>query len=935
MLAYPQHLPTRMNETLGRTQDIAALSTLLHQDEVRLLTLTGPGGVGKTRLGIEVAKEVSGYFRDGVFLVSLAALREYELVLSTIAQAIGVEDASDAPLVVRLQEYLYEKHILLVLDNFEHVLQAGPYVAELLATSPYLKILATSREMLHLYGEHEFEVLPLALPQSAQQLSERSILSSAATLLFVQRAQAIKPSFRISSENAHIVAEICIQLDGLPLAIELAAARIKMLTPHDILIRLQDRLNFLTGGPRNLPVRQQTLRNTLDWSYHLLDQNEQRFFRRLGVLIGHWTLSATAAVAMCAEEEVGDTALDILNSLVDKSFVRIVDDHAGHNIRFTLLETVREYALDRLTKSGEWESIQRQHAQFYIGLAEEAEQHLYGREQRLWLERLDREAPNLWAALRWVLASKEVVLALRVSAALINFLHLRSSLSEGRNWFEEVLALEGVEHYDAIRVKVLYGAGLMASMRSEIQLAQRRLHECEALATALRDRQTQAMALGMLATLELHQGNYDATRAYVDKGMQLLNERSDRGYRGILHSIYGKAESKQGRFSSAQVRYHVGLMLLREVGDVRNQADVFANLGNIMRLQGKLRTAYFFYTRSLTLLQEVGDRWSQAACLNGIGDIMHLQGRYDDAQARFEECLSIATQLGNKQERATALAGLGQLALYREDIQGASHYLKESLHLTREIAYTSGVALLFLALGNLERYRGKSAEAAMLYYEQCLTLTRKMGDTTLMADALFALGDIERIQQNNARACVLLKQSLQLSWEIGNKPALAISLEIFAWFCLQIHMPERAVQFLGTAEALREGLQISLMPTLLAEHEDTLQALHKALSKSIFDENWSYGRTMTLKLALSMVARIPIPEEETPEKPALHYPAGLTAREVDVLRLVAAGLPDARIAEQLVISPRTVNTHLRSIYAKIGVSSRSAATRFAFEHNLT
>ncbi len=439
----------------------------------------------------------------------------------------------------------------------------------------------------------------------------------------------------------------------------------------------------------------------------------------------------------------------------------------------------------------------------------------------------------------------------------------------------------------------------------------------------------------MLATLELHQGNYDATRAYVDKGMQLLDKPGDKGYRGILHSIYGKAESKQGRFSSAQVRYHVGLMLLRDVGDVRNQADVLANLGNIMRLQGRLKTAYFFYTKSLTLLQEIGDRWSQAACLNGIGDIMHLQGRYDEAQARFEACLSIATQLGNKQERATALAGLGQLALYREDIRGASHYLKESLHLTREIAYTSGVALLFLALGNLERYRGKSAEAATLYYEQCLTLTRKMGDTALMADALFALGDIERIQQNNTRACVLLKQSLQLSWEIGNKPALAVSLEIFAWFCLQIHLPERAVQFLGTAEALREGLQISLMPTLLAEHEATLQTLRTALGKSIFDENWAYGRTMTLKLALSMVARIPIPGEEALEKPALHYPAGLTAREVDVLRLVAAGLPDARIAEQLVISPRTVNTHLRSIYAKIGVTSRSAATRFAFEHNLT
>jgi len=314
---------------------------------------------------------------------------------------------------------------------------------------------------------------------------------------------------------------------------------------------------------------------------------------------------------------------------------------------------------------------------------------------------------------------------------------------------------------------------------------------------------------------------------------------------------------------------------------------------------------------------------------------MRLQGDYTEAQARFEESLSLTTLIGNKQERAVALTGLRQLALYKRDLQQASRYLKESMRLTKEIEHTSGIALLLLALGDLERCRS-NGEIAASYYEQCLALTRTLNDKVSMAGALFGLGDIARVQQDNVRACVLLKQSMQLSWEIGDRSGLAASLETFAWFCRQIGLPERAAQFLGTAEALRDWLQIPLTPTLFAEHEHEVLALQAALGEVAFNETWSYGRTMTQKLALSMVARIPIPEQSEPssEKHARSYPAGLTPREVDVLRLVAAGLPDARIAEQLVLSPRTVNTHLRSIYAKIDVSSRSAATRFAFEHKL-
>jgi len=927
----PTHmLPAQLNTIIGRTQEIAATSTLLRCCDVRLLTLLGPGGVGKTRLGLAIAKEVATHFRDGVFFVSLAALREPQLVLPTIAQVIGVEEVVDSPLTERLWDYLSNKQLLLVLDNFEHVLAAGFQIAELLAAAPDVKVLVTSREILHLYGEHEFEVLPLALPQLPQQT--QNIPSSAAMTLFVQRAQTTKPSFILSLENARAVAEICIQLDGLPLAIELAAARIKLTTAQDILTRLQSRLNFLTGGPRNLPLRQQTLRNTLDWSYHLLNEEEQHFFRRLGVLVGSWTLAAAEAIGT----RTGDvtSALTLLTSLVDKSFVRVIADSNGET-RFTLLETLREYALDCLAKSEDEEvATRRQHAQFYLRLVEEGEQYLFRREQRYWLERLDQEVVNMWAAMRWILAHKEVVLGLRFAGALIGYLNFRSSLGEGRNWFEEVLAIDEAVQLKAMRVKVLYGAGVIASMHSELPLAYLRLHECSKLASEIDSEREQALALGMLATLELQQGHYATARNYVDAGYQIVKDTENAWLRGILHSIYGKVESKQSRFIEAQVRFRVSLMVLREVGDLRNEADVFTHLGSIMRQQGKLKTAHFFYTKSLALLQMVGDSWSQAACLNGMGDILRLQGEYAEAQAQFEACLALAVQLGNKQEKATALAGLGQIALYRSDIQQASRYLKESLHLTKEIAYTPGMVLLFLALGDLERSRGNSLIAAEAYYKQCLMLTRTMNDRVNMTSALFGLGEVARLQQDTIQACTLLKQSLQLSWEINDRLGLATSLETFAWFCQQIGLPERAAQFLGTTEALRDSLQIPLAPTLRIEHERVVTALQDALGEIAFNESWSYGRSMTLKLALSMVARIPIPTEPTSSPEKHIYPAELTAREIDVLRLVAAGLPDARIAEQLVISPRTVNTHLRSIYAKISVSSRSAATRFAFEHHI-
>lgn len=928
----PHNLPIQMTSLLGREQEIAAVAALCQRTDIRLLTLTGPGGSGKTRLALAAATELIPYFSDGVFFVSLAPFREANLVLSSIARTLNIEEGAGQPLARQLQAALQARHLLLVLDNFEHILVAAPLIAELLSVAPYVKVLATSREVLHLYGEHEFVVPSLELPDLSIAQSVEAVSRSAAVALFIERAQAVKPSFSLGSENVRAVIEICARLDALPLALELAAARIKVLTPQEILARLINRFKLLTGGAQNLPMRQRTLRNTLDWSYDLLNEDERNFFRRLGVFAGTWTVRAALSVGILHREE--EDALDILTSLVDKSLVRTIEEPEGER-RFALLETIREYALEHLKELDELEDAYRCYARYYLSIAEEAEPHLLGREQRVKLQLLDREASHFWAILRWAVERQEAITGLRLVNALTSYMRVRGSVSEGRNWHEEMLALPDTEGAVRLRAKVLYGAGVIASMHNDFARAQERLMESKKIAATAGEYRTWALAAAMLAQLELHQGRYEAALAYAQEGMKVIEEVDDRWCKGILHSIFGKTESKRGSFEQACVRYHVSLVLLREAGDTGNQADVMADLAHTVHLQGRLKTALFLYTKSRQLFEELGDHWKQCTCLNGIGNIQRLQGKYAQAQESLKAGLTLSIALGHRQEKASALTGLGQLAIDQGDTLRGRQLLKESLRLTREIGHMPGMTQLLAGLGELELLRGDLMNATA-YYEQCLELTRTLEDKVTMVSALLGLGDIARIQQKQAQTCKLLKQSVHLAWQIGDRPGLARTLEVLAWYCRQAALPERAVLFLGVAETLRDNLQIPLAPSRRITHEQEVTALQEILGMAVFDESWVYGKTISLELALSLVALIMPPEHsiEKSARPIVSYPAGLTAREVDILRLLATGITDARIAETLVISPRTVNTHLRSIYAKLGVSSRSAATRFAVEQGL-
>src|SRR6266700_3384476 len=457
--APPHNLPAQLTPLIGRDQEVAAVCTSLRRPEVRLVTLTGTGGIGKTRLAIQVTTEVLADFPDGVFFVSLASLSDPALVLSTIAQILDVKESGARPFSDLLTADLRDKHLLLCLDNFEHLLPAAPQLTDLLRVCPHLTLLVTSRAVLHVQGEHLFLVPPLAVPDLTRLPPTDTLPDYAAVALFLQRAQAVQPTFQLTSTNARPTAELCIRLDGLPLASELAAARVRLLPPQALMARLSQRLPLLTGGPRTSPARQQTLRQTLQWSYDLLSPQEQALFRRLAVFAGGWQLSAAEAVGQGAETASPDI-LNTLASLLDHSLIQQSEQEAEEP-RFLMLQTLREYGLELLAATGELQTTQAAHAHFFLQLSEQAEPELQGPNQAVWLERLEQEHDNLRAALEWALedvadeqAGERRDIALRLSAALWHFWWVHGHYSEARTFLERALA-RSQEASVSLRVKVL------------------------------------------------------------------------------------------------------------------------------------------------------------------------------------------------------------------------------------------------------------------------------------------------------------------------------------------------------------------------------------------------------------------------------------------------------------------------------------------------
>ncbi len=481
----PNNLPVQLTPLIGREKEVSAVQNLLQREDVRLVTLTGPGGTGKTRLGLQVAAELSDLFTDGVFFVNLAPVTDTALVVPAVAQTLGILESASQSLLERLKEQLQQRRVLLLLDNFEQVVSAAVQMADLLTACPKLKLLVTSREVLHVRAEYEFVVPPLALPDPSSLSEQEAFSHFASVTLFLQRVRTVKPDFQLTAANAHAIAEICVRLDGVPLAIELAAARMKLFTPQELLARLSHGLQILTSGARDAPLRHQTLRNTIAWSYDLLKAEEQQLFWRLSVFVGGCTLEAVETI--CAERDDGvRSALDGVTSLIDKSLVQHMEQE-GYDSRLVMLETIREYGRERLTASEEEERIRRAHANYYLALVEEAEPHLKGAQQLLWLRRLDRAQENLRTALSWLIAHEEGEQTLRFCVALWWFWQTRGYWSEGRRWLKAALALPSAGERTLLRARALSAAGELAGAQTDWQEANHLLSESMILFKELGD----------------------------------------------------------------------------------------------------------------------------------------------------------------------------------------------------------------------------------------------------------------------------------------------------------------------------------------------------------------------------------------------------------------------------------------------------------------
>jgi predicted ATPase/transcriptional regulator with XRE-family HTH domain len=677
-------LPIPPTPLIGRAHDVATVQDYLMRADVRLLTLTGAPGIGKTRLALQVATELHGAFADGAIFIPLAPIRDPELVIGTIAQALAISEVPGQPLLERLQTALREKHLLLVLDNVEQVLKAAPQLGELLAAAPRLTLLLTSRVALHLSGEHRFTVLPLALPPSTLPdegggpgRDREALTRYAAIELFVQRAQAALPTFALTDTNALTVAKICRQLDGLPLAIELAAARIVLFTPQELLAGLDQRFVLLTTGALDLPTRQQTLRRAIDWSYELLNAGEQTLFRRLGVFVGSCTLEAARAVCDTADDLETDV-LEGVTALLDKSLLQREEGADGRS-RYTMLETIREYALERLAASGEAETIRQQHAVYHLTLAEAAEQQLYGSAQRVWLDRLEIEHDNMRAALEWFRAREDDERLARLSVALAWFWWLHGHLSEARSWAEQVLARR---------------SQLPAPVLARV------LFEC----------------------VQFYDG-VEVGFALLDESLALYRTLADQ--RGIARGLVGLGVGRyfNGDDAAARAPLEEGLALSRTIGYKPGIADALAMLGEVALAQSDYAPAATLLEESLLLYRELGNSYEISSVLNYLGDAAQLQGDYQRATTLFAEALALRQELGDHRGSAAMLGKLADVALKQGDIARAVALLEESLGIYQDIGWKQGIGwtLQFFsrvacALGQPElATRLLGAEAALGY----------------------------------------------------------------------------------------------------------------------------------------------------------------------------------------------------------------------------
>jgi predicted ATPase/class 3 adenylate cyclase/Tfp pilus assembly protein PilF len=645
--SHPNNLPTQLSSFIGREKDLQAIEALLRREEVRLVTLIGPGGIGKTRLGLQVAADVADEFPEGVYFVDLTTIHEREEVLFALAQAIALPGAGNQPGLESIKAHL-RGNVLLFIDNFEQVIEAAPLIYDILVSCQRLKVLVTSRSKLHLGGEYEYHLAPLTTPDSKHLPDLAALARYEAIALFIEHARAAKPDFLLNGANAAAIAEICVQLDGLPLAIELAAARVNILPPQTMLKRLGRSLHLLTGGKRDRTARQQTLRNTIAWSYNLLDTHEKTLLCQLAIFGTGSTLEAIEAVCQFSDSWEGDL-FDLLRSLVDKSLLRLKEQEHTEP-RFEMLHTVREFTLEQLTAEA-MEDLKQRHAKYYLDQVEQIGPPPVGATQKHWLVRLEAEYENIKDALNWYKEHGQITSGLHITEALWHFWWLRGLQQEARQCFEKLLEQNGTEVTLETRVKALERISELACNQQDYVYATQLAEEAVSISQQLGDTELIARAYIALAAVATGQHNYQ-------RAINLLQE---------------------------------SLKLRQASGNVRGIASLFNNLGNVLCQQGNLDEAAAFHEKSLKLFRSIGDEMAMAAVVNNLAEVEWQREHHKQAEILYEESLKLCRKLGYIWGVASSLLGLGNVARYCNNYQQAQKMYGESLSIFQKLENNSGV----------------------------------------------------------------------------------------------------------------------------------------------------------------------------------------------------------------------------------------------------